>query len=64
MDEKNTENKDIRFRVRETKEELKKLKEAVKELGYKDLADWYRDMKRRTIKEAMLQANNKERKTE
>lgn len=40
------------FIVRETEEELKKLDEALKKLGYKDRADWYRDMKRRTIKEA------------
>lgn len=38
-----------RFQVRETEQELKKLDEAIKVLGYKDRADWYRDMKRNTI---------------
>lgn len=38
-----------RFQVRDTEDELKKLDEAIKELGYKDRADWYRDMKRKTI---------------
>ena len=41
-----------RFQVRDTEKELKKLDEALKNLGYKDRADWYRDMKRKTIKEA------------
>jgi metal-responsive CopG/Arc/MetJ family transcriptional regulator len=41
-----------RFQVRDTEEELKKLDEAIKALGYKDRADWYRDMKRKTVKEA------------
>lgn len=39
-----------RFQVRDTEEELKKLDEAIGKLGYKDRADWYRDMKRKTIK--------------
>ncbi|MBU3173383.1 hypothetical protein [Clostridium estertheticum] len=38
-----------RFQVRDTEEELKKLDESFKKLGYKDRADWYRDMKRKTI---------------
>jgi metal-responsive CopG/Arc/MetJ family transcriptional regulator len=41
-----------RFQVRDTEEELKKLDEAIRKLGYKDRADWYRDMKRKTIWEA------------
>lgn len=43
---------DTFFRVRETKEELQKLDDAIHRLGYKDRADWYRDMKRKTIREA------------
>lgn len=38
-----------RFSVRDTEPELKKLEKAIKILGYKDKADWYRDMKRLTI---------------
>lgn len=38
-----------RFQVRDTEEELTKLDVAIKELSYKDRADWYRDMKRKTI---------------
>lgn len=38
-----------RFQVRDTEEELNKLDKAIKELGYKDRADWYRDIKRKTI---------------
>lgn len=38
-----------RFQVRETEEELNKLDEAIKVLGYKDRSDWFRDMKRKTI---------------
>lgn len=41
-----------RFQVRDTEEELKKLDEIIKKLGYKDRADWYRDMKRKTIEKA------------
>jgi hypothetical protein len=41
-----------RFQVRDTEEELKKLDEAIKKLGYKDKADWYRDMKRKAIEKA------------
>ncbi|AND86352.1 hypothetical protein GTH52_15230 (plasmid) [Clostridium tyrobutyricum] len=44
--------KNPRFQVRDTEEELKKLDEAIKKLGYKDRADWYRDMKRKTIQES------------
>lgn len=40
------------FIVRETPEELKKLDEAIKQLNYKDRADWYRDMKRQAIAKA------------
>ncbi|PJI09954.1 MULTISPECIES: hypothetical protein [Clostridium] len=43
-----------RFQVRDTKEELEKLEKAIKKLGYKDKADWYRDMKRKTIHKANL----------
>ncbi len=43
---------EMKFTVRETQEELEKLDKAIKELGYKDRADWYRDMKRKTIKES------------
>lgn len=38
-----------RFQVRDSEEELKKLDEAIKKLGYKDRSDWYRDVKRKTI---------------
>lgn len=41
-----------RFQVRDTEEGLHKLDEALKILGYKDRADWYRDMKRKTIEKA------------
>ncbi|WP_193774787.1 hypothetical protein [Vallitalea guaymasensis] len=41
-----------RLQVRDTEEELKKLDKAIKNLGYKDRADWYRDMKRKTIEES------------
>ena len=41
--------KDTRFQVRDTAEELEKLDKAIRKLGYKDRADWYRDMKRKTI---------------
>ncbi|KPU43033.1 hypothetical protein OXPF_34650 [Oxobacter pfennigii] len=41
-----------RFQVRETAEELEKLDIAIKKLGYKDRADWYRDMKRKAIKDS------------
>jgi metal-responsive CopG/Arc/MetJ family transcriptional regulator len=41
-----------RFQVRDTEEELKKLDEALKKLGYKDRADWYREMKREAIRKA------------
>jgi len=44
--------KDIRFQVRDTAEELEKLDKAIHKLGYKDRADWYRDMKRQTIRQA------------
>ncbi|MEG2609132.1 MAG: hypothetical protein RSA91_00490 [Bacilli bacterium] len=39
----------VRFQVRETEEDLKKLDAAIKKLGYKDRADWYRDMRRKTL---------------
>jgi metal-responsive CopG/Arc/MetJ family transcriptional regulator len=42
----------LRFQVRDTEEELKKLDEAIRILGYKDRADWYRDMKRKAIAES------------
>ena len=44
--------KNPRFQVRDTEEELEKLDEAIKKLGYKVRADWYRDMKRKTIQES------------
>jgi len=47
---------DTRLQVRDTQEELEKLDEAIKKLGYKDRADWYRDMKRQTIKQAKEQS--------
>ena len=47
---------DTRFQVRDTQEELEKLDEAIKKLGYKGRADWYRDMKRQTIKQAKEQS--------
>ncbi len=43
---------DTRFQVRDTAEQLEKLDKAIKALGYKDRADWYRDMKRKAIAEA------------
>jgi adenylate cyclase len=39
-------------KLQETEEELKKLDEAIRILGYKDRADWYRDMKRKAIAES------------
>lgn len=44
--------KDSRFQVRDTKEELEKLEKAIKQLGFKDKAVWYHEMKRRAIIEA------------
>ena len=41
-----------RFQVRDTEQELEKLDKAIRKLGYKDRADWYRDMKRQTIRQA------------
>lgn len=41
--------KNPRFQIRDTEEELKKLDDAIKTLGYKDRGDWYRDMKRKAI---------------
>jgi hypothetical protein len=38
-----------KFQVRETQEEMKKLDAALKVLGYKDRADWYREIKRKTL---------------
>ena len=43
---------DTRFQVRDTQEELEKLDKAIKKLGYKDRADWYRDCKRQVIRQA------------
>lgn len=52
-----------RFQVRDTEEDLKKLDEAIKLLGYKDRADWYRDMKRKSIAAAEEKSCNiKERR--
>lgn len=42
----------VRFQVRDTNEELEKLDKAIRKLGYKDRADWYRDMKRQAIRQA------------
>ncbi len=47
-----------RFQTRDTEEELIKLDAAIKDLGYKDRADWYRDMKRKTIKLAKESEEN------
>lgn len=44
--------KNPRFQVRDTENELKKLDEVIKKLGYRDRADWYREMKRNTIRQA------------
>jgi len=38
-----------RFSVRDSEEELRRLDESIKLLGYKDRADWFRDMKRKTF---------------
>lgn len=46
-----------RFQVRDTDSELEKLDEAIKKLGFKDRADWYRDMKRKTIEKAKSPAD-------
>lgn len=43
-----------RFQVRDDKDEIEKLEKAIKKLGYKNKGDWYRDMKRKAIKEAEL----------
>ena len=43
---------DTRLQVRDTVEELEKLDKAIRKLGYKDRADWYRDMKRQVIRQA------------
>jgi len=43
--------KNPRFQVSDTVEELEKLDKAIRKLGYKDRADWYRDMKRQTIRQ-------------
>ncbi len=49
-----------RFQVRQTTEELEELDKALIILGYKKSdgtaarADWYRDMKRKTVKEAQI----------
>ncbi len=43
---------DTRLQVRDTPEELGKLDKAIRKLGYKDRAYWYRDMKRQTIRQA------------
>ena len=43
---------DTRLQVRDTQEELEKLDKAIRRLGYKDRADWYRDMKRQAIRQA------------
>jgi hypothetical protein len=45
-------NKNPRFQVRDTDAELERLYESIRKLGYKNFADWYRDMKRKAIKEA------------
>lgn len=41
-----------RFQVRATEKELKELDEAIQLLGFKDRADWYREMKRKTLQKA------------
>lgn len=42
----------LKFQVRDTKQGLDKLDEALKILGYNNRADWYREKKREVIKEA------------
>ena len=44
--------KNPRFQVSDTVEELEKLDKAIRKLGYKDRADWYRDCKRQAIRQA------------
>lgn len=39
------------FKARETQENLDELQKVVIALGYKDKSDWYREMKRKTIRE-------------
>ena len=46
--------KDNRFQVRDTREELEKLDKAIRKLGYKDRADWYRDCKRQVIRQGEI----------
>lgn len=43
---------ETKFSVRESVQELERLDKALKILGYRNRADWYREMKRKTIKEA------------
>ena len=43
---------ETKFSVRESVQELKKLDKALKILGYRNRADWYRELKRKTIREA------------
>jgi metal-responsive CopG/Arc/MetJ family transcriptional regulator len=43
-----------RFQVWDTEEQLEKLDKAIKALGYKDRADWYRDMKRQAIRQGEI----------
>jgi hypothetical protein len=53
---------DNRFQVRQTTEELEELDKALIALGYKKSdgsaarADWFRDMKRKTIKEVQIKS--------
>jgi metal-responsive CopG/Arc/MetJ family transcriptional regulator len=49
-----------RFQVRDSEEELQKLDKAIKKLGYKDRADWYRDMKRKTLAKCEEDKNEEE----
>lgn len=44
--------KNPRFQVRDSEDELKRLEDAIKILGFKDKAAWYNEMKWRAILEA------------
>jgi len=49
----------VRFVVRETKSELKKLDWALSVMGYSSRADWYREKKMEIIKEAEKKGGEK-----
>ena len=52
----------LRFQVWDTEEQLDKLDKAIKVLGYKDRADWYRDCKRQAIRQAEISMDTNSKK--